>query len=104
MTNRYPGMIRVGRAALLAFGLVFVAMTQIGSTALGAEDAKKDRLAWQISPRPRPKPNHATSLLWIQFTGPWCVQLPPDGAGSLCPSRDRRRVTGAVRPGQASIG
>ena len=72
MTNLDPGLDRVGRAALLAFGLVLAAMTQIGSPALGAEDGKK--IAWREDlGQAQAEAKARDQLLWIQFTGPWCV-------------------------------
>ena len=72
MINRNPGVSRVGRAALLTFGLVFVAMTQIGPAALAAEDHKK--IAWREDlGQAQAEAKSRDLLLWIQFTGPWCV-------------------------------
>ena len=72
MTNRHPGVNRVGSAALLAFGLIVCSSHPFGRAGLGAEDARKidwrDDLAQaQVEAKTR------DLLLWIQFTGPWCV-------------------------------
>ena len=71
MTNRYPGMNRLGRAALLAFGLTFAAMTQIVAPAFASEDATK--IAWRTDlGQAQSEAKSRDKLLWIQFSGPWC--------------------------------
>jgi len=71
MTNRHPGVSRVGRAAFLAFGLVLVAMMQTDLSALGADDVKK--IAWRDDlAQAQVEAKSRDLLLWIQFTGPWC--------------------------------
>ena len=71
MTNRHPGMFRVGRAALLAYGLVCAATTQHAPTSLAADDSKK--IAWRADlGQAQAEARSRNLLLWIQFTGPWC--------------------------------
>ena len=71
MTYRNPGMNRVGRAALLTFGLVFISITQIGLAVADADDVKK--IAWREDlGQAQLEAKSRDLLLWIQFTGPWC--------------------------------
>ena len=71
MTNRHPGMIRVGRAALVAFGLICAATTQHASTVFATDDGKK--IAWREDlGQAQAESRSRNLLLWIQFTGPWC--------------------------------
>lgn len=72
MTNRYPGVNRVGRAALLAIGLVLAATKLVVPAARGAEDSHK--IAWREDlGQAQGEAKSRDLLLWIQFTGPWCV-------------------------------
>ncbi len=72
MTKRHPGVNRVGRVVFLAFGLVSIVVAQTRSTALAVDDSKK--IAWRADlAQAQAEAKSRDLLLWIQFTGPWCV-------------------------------
>ena len=72
MTYRNPGVSRVGRVALLAFGLVLASMSPIAPTAVAADDPKK--ISWRDDlAQAQAEAKSRDTLLWIQFSGPWCV-------------------------------
>jgi len=69
MTDRQPRPSRVGLAALLAFGLV----GQIPSRGLLAADDPR-KIAWRDDlAQAQAEAKSRDLLLWIQFTGPWCI-------------------------------
>lgn len=72
MTYRNPGARRVGSAALLALGLLFGSMPELGFPAARADDTLK--IAWRNDlGQAQAEARSRDLLLWIQFTGPWCV-------------------------------
>ena len=72
MTYRKPGMSRAGRAALLAFGLMFGSMTELARSTLGADEGHKINWRGDLG-QAQAEAKARDRLLWIQFTGPWCV-------------------------------
>ena len=71
MINRHPGVNRVGRLVLV-FGCVIVSFSLTIATVLGADDAKK--ISWRDDlAQAQAEAKSRDLLLWIQFTGPWCV-------------------------------
>ena len=69
MAYQNPRLNRVGIVALLAFGLVgpFAA-----SNSLGADDPKKINWREDLA-QAQAEAKSRDLLLWIQFTGPWCI-------------------------------
>jgi len=72
MINRHPGANRVGSVALLAFGLIVFSSHPFGPAGLAAEDPRK--INWRADlAQAQFEAKSRDLLLWIQFTGPWCV-------------------------------
>src|SRR5947209_4332131 len=65
MLNPAPRRSRVGLGALLAFGL-------LGLTPTAADDARKINWREDLG-QAQAEARSRDLLLWIQFTGPWCI-------------------------------
>jgi thioredoxin-related protein len=69
MPNPAPRGIRVGLAALLAFSLLG---PTLADNATAADDARK--ISWREDlGQAQAEAKSRDLLLWIQFTGPWCI-------------------------------
>ena len=69
MLDPAPRRIRVGLVALLAFGLLGPTLTDI---AVAADDPRK--IDWREDlGQAQAEAKSRDLLLWIQFTGPWCI-------------------------------
>ncbi len=69
MITRNPRLLRAGLVALAASGLVGPGLD---SPAIAAEDARK--IAWREDlGQAQAESKSRDLLLWIQFTGPWCI-------------------------------
>lgn len=69
MTHQTPRLNRAGIVALLAIGLVGPVAA---STSLAADDPKK--IDWREDlAKAQAEAKSRDLLLWIQFTGPWCI-------------------------------
>jgi thioredoxin-related protein/YHS domain-containing protein len=69
MTYQTPGLNRFGIAALLALGLVGPLVTP---SSFAADDSKK--IDWREDlAQAQAEAKSRDLLLWIQFTGPWCI-------------------------------
>jgi thioredoxin-related protein/YHS domain-containing protein len=69
MLNPAPRRIRVGLGALLAFGLLGSTLTEI---AIAADDPHKINWREDLG-QAQAEAKSRDLLLWIQFTGPWCI-------------------------------
>ena len=69
MTYQDPRLIRAGIAALLAFGLVGPLASP---AAVAADDSKKINWREDLA-QAQAEAKSRDLLLWIQFTGPWCI-------------------------------
>jgi thioredoxin-related protein/YHS domain-containing protein len=69
MLNPAPRRIRVGLGALLAFGLLGSTLTDL---ATAADDARKINWREDLG-QAQAEARSRDLLLWIQFTGPWCI-------------------------------
>ena len=71
MKNRYPGVNQVGRAVLLASGLILLSINLHLPLVIAGEDPAK--VTWRTDlGQAQAEAKSRNLLLWIQFTGPWC--------------------------------